>query len=181
MFCYDYYLMEKINQPLRVNEQIVRGIAIEVFTLSVIIILLGFSVLSEFTQIACYLSAAITAFLFIDFLTRAFASSDFSLLAMASKVLSKSIFRFPFRMILLKPRKFAAGIGAAISASALVMHYFDSIHLVQILMGIPAVFSFLEWAFGFCAGCRIFALLVKAGIFREDLCDDCILPGGEGI
>ena len=31
----------------------------------------------------------------------------------------------------------------------------------------------LEAAFGFCLGCRIFAILMRTGIIPEDVCEDC--------
>jgi hypothetical protein len=174
--------MEKINQPLRVNEQTVRGIAFQVFTLSVITVLSGFSgIYEKFPQPVIAVPVAITAFLFMDFLIRAIAPSRYSLLAFASKRLNRYIFRFPVRMILLRPKKFAAGIGAVLSGCSLAAVYLDYIPVMQILMSLLAVFSFLEGALGFCAGCRIFALLIKAGLFREELCEDCVLPGGGGI
>jgi len=116
----------------------------------------------------------------MDFLTRAFASSRYSLLSIVSKKLNRYIFRFPVRMILLRPKKFAVGIGAVLSGCSLAMLCLNYIPLMQILMSMLALFSFIEGAFCFCAGCRIFAPLIKTGLFREDLCDDCVLPGGGG-
>jgi len=31
----------------------------------------------------------------------------------------------------------------------------------------------LEAALGYCLGCKIFALLIRAGVLPEDVCKDC--------
>ena len=33
--------------------------------------------------------------------------------------------------------------------------------------------AFLEAAFGFCLGCKIFAVLIRAGIVSETVCEEC--------
>ena len=33
--------------------------------------------------------------------------------------------------------------------------------------------AFLEAAFGFCLGCKVFALLMKGGIIPESVCEEC--------
>ncbi len=40
-------------------------------------------------------------------------------------------------------------------------------------MAALAVAAFLEAAFGLCLGCRAFALLMRAGLVPEQVCEDC--------
>ena len=72
------------------------------------------------------------------------------------------------------PKRFAQGIGAvvttAVAGLALVA---DQWALAQALLGLIAVFAFLEAAFGFCVGCKIFALLMRAGVIPASVCERC--------
>ena len=33
--------------------------------------------------------------------------------------------------------------------------------------------AFLEAAFGICLGCKVFSLLMRAGVIPESVCEDC--------
>lgn len=73
-----------------------------------------------------------------------------------------------------KPKRFAQGIGAAVTTVAVLSWYglgWEGFALV--LAGLLVVFATLESVFGFCVGCRIFALLVKVGVLPEQACLDC--------
>jgi hypothetical protein len=39
---------------------------------------------------------------------------------------------------------------------------------------VMAVFPLLEAGFGFCVGCKLFALLARLGLVRPDVCVDCV-------
>ncbi|MBU0936509.1 MAG: DUF4395 domain-containing protein [Spirochaetes bacterium] len=161
--------------PERVGEQIVRGIAAFVCVLLASAIVL--SILSGLPVIA----ACIAFVLFIDFSLRAGGLAKISVLAMLSRLLQGKLFFFARRAIVLKPKKFAAAIGALLCLAALALWLFRLYTLQYAVLLVLLVFSFLESAFRFCAGCKIFALLVRLGLAREDICEECILPGGEGI
>jgi hypothetical protein len=45
--------------------------------------------------------------------------------------------------------------------------------LAQILLGLIIVAAGLESIFAFCIGCRIFAVLMWAGIVPEQICEEC--------
>lgn len=153
--------------PFRVNEQGVRGVALQVFLLSVI------SILTK--------SKIPVAILVLDFFIRVTLSPGFSPLALISRSIIVPITRFKLRIVAYKPKRFAAGIGATMSLLALILFSIGNVSVGVIVLGILSIFSFLEFAFAFCAGCKIFALLIKAGIFSEELCEDCVLPTGDGI
>jgi hypothetical protein len=43
----------------------------------------------------------------------------------------------------------------------------------QIVLGLMASAAFLEAAFGLCLGCKVFALLMKAGVVPAEVCESC--------
>jgi len=47
---------------------------------------------------------------------------------------------------------------------------------VTVIGVVMVVFPALEAGFGVCVGCRLFALLARAGVVREDVCVDCVRP-----
>ena len=63
------------------------------------------------------------------------------------------------------PKRFAQGIGAVCTVTAavfaLVLGWTTA---ADVLLGMILVFATLESAFGICVGCRIFALLMRAGV-----------------
>ena len=72
------------------------------------------------------------------------------------------------------PKRFAQGIGATLSVSAAVAHFgFGSTGLALVLVAMITVAASLEAVVGFCLGCKIFALLMKAGIVPEETCEAC--------
>ncbi|HRA35077.1 MAG TPA: DUF4395 domain-containing protein [Acidimicrobiales bacterium] len=72
------------------------------------------------------------------------------------------------------PKRFAQGIGATLSVSAAVAHIgFGSTGLALVLVAMITVAASLEAVVGFCLGCKLFALLMKAGIVPEETCEAC--------
>jgi hypothetical protein len=71
------------------------------------------------------------------------------------------------------PKRFAQGIGVAFSVTASVLWLVGAPTATRIVVGMLAGAAFLEAAFGFCLGCKIFGLLMKAGVIPEDVCEDC--------
>ena len=71
------------------------------------------------------------------------------------------------------PKRFAQGIGVAFSATASVLWLAGAPTAARIVVGMLAGAAFLEAAFGFCLGCKVFGLLMKAGVIPEDVCEDC--------
>jgi len=72
------------------------------------------------------------------------------------------------------PKRFAQAIGVAFSSTAVVLWFWFGSHpaaLVVIAMLTGA--AFLESAFGYCLGCKVFGLLMKAGIVPDDVCTAC--------
>lgn len=71
------------------------------------------------------------------------------------------------------PKRFAQGIGVAFSVTASVLWLAGAPTAARIVVGMLAGAAFLEAAFGFCLGCKVFGLLMKAGVIPEDVCEDC--------
>lgn len=72
------------------------------------------------------------------------------------------------------PKRFAQGIGAAFSLTAAALAFgFGRERAAFGLVGVLGLFAALESAFGFCLGCRVFAVLMRLGIIPEEVCADC--------
>jgi hypothetical protein len=72
------------------------------------------------------------------------------------------------------PKRFAQAIGAAVTVSASVLFYgFGLAGVAYGLIGMLVVFATLESVLGFCVGCRVFALLMRAGLISEAVCAEC--------
>jgi Domain of unknown function (DUF4395) len=71
------------------------------------------------------------------------------------------------------PKRFAQGMGVAFSVTALLLTIFGLWWVAQIVLGMLAVAAFLESALGLCLGCKAFALLMRAGVVPEEVCEKC--------
>ena len=72
------------------------------------------------------------------------------------------------------PKRFAQGIGAVVSVTVAALALgLDRWGQAQGLLGILAGFAFLEAAFGFCLGCKVFALLMRTGVIPQSVCERC--------
>jgi Domain of unknown function (DUF4395) len=72
------------------------------------------------------------------------------------------------------PKRFAQGIGATLSVTAMVAHFaFGATTLALALVALVTVAATLESVLGFCIGCKVFALLIRVGIIPEGVCAAC--------
>ena len=72
------------------------------------------------------------------------------------------------------PKRFAQAMGAVMSSAAAVLWLgFGSEGAAQIVLGVLIAAASLESFVGFCVGCQIFALLMRAGIVPEEVCERC--------
>jgi hypothetical protein len=72
------------------------------------------------------------------------------------------------------PKRFAQGIGATLSVAAIVAHFaFGATTVAVVLVALILVAATLESVFGYCLGCKIFALLMRTGIVPESVCEAC--------
>jgi hypothetical protein len=72
------------------------------------------------------------------------------------------------------PKRFAQAIGVVFSTTAVVLTYgFDQWGPAQVVLALLMSAAFLEAAFGYCLGCKIFGLLMRAGIVSDAVCERC--------
>ena len=72
------------------------------------------------------------------------------------------------------PKRFAQAMGTVMSSGALLFGLILGDHTVAdvlLVLFIPA--AGLESIFGYCIGCRVFALLMRAGLIPADVCHEC--------
>jgi len=72
------------------------------------------------------------------------------------------------------PKRFAQGIGATLTASAVVLHFvFGATTAADVLVAMVLVAATLESVFAYCVDYKLFALLMRAGVIPEDVCEEC--------
>ncbi len=72
------------------------------------------------------------------------------------------------------PKRFAQGIGATFSVSAAVLALGPDLRTpAYLLLGLLIVAATLESVFGLCLGCKAFAVLMRAGVIPEEVCERC--------
>lgn len=128
----------------RINEQVARLNAF--FTVFLVLLFISFRFWPG------------VAFLFIDFLLRGFVDSKYSLMAVASKWISKQMNLSP-KMINAGPKIFAAQVGAFLSIFILTAFAMGCHNICLVIAGVLGVFSFLESAFGICVACKLYPLI----------------------
>ena len=73
------------------------------------------------------------------------------------------------------PKRFAQGIGAVLSVTAAILALgFGEATAGYGLLGLIAVAATLESVFAFCIGCKLFALLMRAGLIPQSVCLRCV-------
>ncbi|QEO13312.1 DUF4395 domain-containing protein [Agromyces intestinalis] len=65
-----------------------------------------------------------------------------------------------------RPPTFAQGVGFAVTVVGVVLGAFGLSAAVPIAAGLAFVAAFLNAAFGYCLGCQIYLLLVRARVIR---------------
>jgi Domain of unknown function (DUF4395) len=71
------------------------------------------------------------------------------------------------------PKRFAQAIGVAFSTTALVLALGVGAGPAKVVIAMLTIAAFLEAAFGFCLGCKVFAILMKLGAIPESVCAEC--------
>jgi Domain of unknown function (DUF4395) len=82
------------------------------------------------------------------------------------------------------PKRFAQAIGATLSVGAVIAHFgFGETGVAYVLVGMIIVAATLESVFGYCLGCKFFAVLIRFGVVPEEICERCnnIWAGAPGI
>ncbi len=72
------------------------------------------------------------------------------------------------------PKRFAQGIGATLTVAAAILALgFGEQTAANVLLALVIVAATLESVFAFCVGCKIFALLMRAGVIPAGVCESC--------
>jgi hypothetical protein len=78
------------------------------------------------------------------------------------------------RLVAGPPKRFAQSIGAVLSTAAAVASLgFGADALADVLLAVLVLAAGLESIFGLCIGCRLFALLMRAGLVPATVCAEC--------
>jgi hypothetical protein len=151
--------------PNPVNEVAARTVAAGVLVLTTATILLSTLAGSGWLWL--------TAVLAYGFVARALAGPRLSPLGqLATRVVAPRI-GHP-KLVAGPPKRFAQAMGAAMSLTAVVLHFgFGADTGALIVLGLVVVAATLESVFGFCVGCTVFAGLMRAGLVPEETCAAC--------
>ena len=147
--------------PKLVSAPVVRITAVQVFLLSLL-------TLSLRTPWLALIPAA-------DFALRSLILPRLSPFAFVSRRLIVPVFHLKGRAISYPPKRFAALVGLSLSGLGFVFGLTGLIIPFYICFSVLGLFSFLEAAFDFCAGCKIYVLLMHWGIIPPESCPDCHL------
>ena len=81
----------------------------------------------------------------------------------------------PPRYVSGPPKRFAQGIGAALTTTAAVLALgFGATTAAAALLAALVLAAALESVLAFCIGCRAFGLLMRAGLVPADVCAECL-------
>jgi hypothetical protein len=151
--------------PNPVNEVAARTVAAGVLVLTTATILLSTLAGSGWLWL--------TAVLACGFVARALAGPRLSPLGqLATRVVAPRI-GHP-KLVAGPPKRFAQAMGAAMSLTAVVLHFgFGADTAALIVLGLVVVAATLESVFGFCIGCTVFAGLMRVGLVPEETCAAC--------
>jgi hypothetical protein len=147
--------------PELVSSPVVRTTAAQVFILSLLALLLR--------------SPWLALILVADFALRSLIFPRISPLAFVSRNLIVPAFQLKGRAISYAPKRFAALIGLGLSGLGFIFGLSGLIIPFYACFTVLGFFSFLEAALDFCAGCKIYVLLMSWGIIPPDSCPDCHL------
>jgi hypothetical protein len=148
-----------IGFPNPVNEKAARSVAAGVVVLSAITLITNWHWL--LTPIA------------LGFIARVATGPRLSPLGqLATKVIAPRLGE-P-RLVPGPPKRFAQAIGATVTSIAAIASLALGWHAVgTVALVIMVVFATLESAFGLCVGCKLFALLMRAGVIPPETCEAC--------
>lgn len=106
------------------------------------------------------------------FWARVLAGPRFSPLAqLATKVVAPRL--GPPREVAGPPKRFAQGMGAAMTTLGVAALAFGWTTGTTVLLAMLVTAATLEAALGLCIGCQVFAGLMRAGVIPETVCVEC--------
>lgn len=145
--------------PSTVNEKAARTVAFVVMLVGVVALATG--------------SHWLLAVLAYGFLARVLAGPKFSPLAQFAVRVAAPRLGEP-KPVPGPPKRFAQGMGLAMTATGAVLALGFGLHgAADALLVALIVAAGLESALGFCLGCKVFGVLMRAGLVPDDVCAQC--------
>jgi hypothetical protein len=145
--------------PNPVNEKAARVVAAGVFVLSIVTL-----------ATSAYWIAAVLAY---GFIARVLSGPTVSPLGQAATRVLAPRLGAP-KPVAGPPKRFAQAIGAVVTVAAALFALAAGDHTVaDVLLGLMILASGLESIFAICIGCRLFSLLMRAGLIPESVCAEC--------
>ncbi len=146
--------------PNPVNEIVARLVAAGVMLLAVTYLLTGWTV--------------VVVALAAGFVARVLFGPRVSPLALLVNRVIVPRLGWAERLVPGPPKRFAQGVGAALTVPAAVLAVgAGQVGAAQLLVACVVVAASLESILGFCLGCRIFAVLMRVGIIAPSVCEAC--------
>ncbi len=71
------------------------------------------------------------------------------------------------------PKRFAQGMGAAFSTGGVIAWALGAPTVAAVLLAMLLVAATLEAVFALCLGCKVFGLLMRAGVVPDEVCAEC--------
>jgi hypothetical protein len=71
------------------------------------------------------------------------------------------------------PKRFAQAMGATFTVAAMLAWALGNDLVAEVLLGLLLAPAGLEAIFGYCVGCKIFALGIRIGLVPEEVCLEC--------
>ncbi|MFM7068372.1 MAG: DUF4395 domain-containing protein, partial [Actinomycetes bacterium] len=71
------------------------------------------------------------------------------------------------------PKRFAQGIGVGFTVTASALWLSGAHGPAKVVLTMLIAAATLEAAFGFCCGCKVFSLLIRAGLVPQSVCEEC--------
>jgi hypothetical protein len=145
--------------PRTINEKAARVVAGVVMAAAVLILATGWHWL--------------LVVLAYGFLARVIAGPTFSPLAQFATRVAAPRLGEP-KLVSGPPKRFAQGMGFAMTATAAVLALgFGATGAANVLVAAMVVAAGLEAVFAFCLGCKVFGLLMRAGVVPDEVCAEC--------
>jgi hypothetical protein len=152
-----------IGFPNPVNEVAARTVAGGVVVLSLATLLLSFA-----DERFLWLTVPIA----LGFVARVLTGPKLSPLGqLATKVVAPRVGHE--KLVPGPPKRFAQGIGAAVTVLSVVLVALGFVLGPQVLLAMMVGFATLESVFSICVGCIVFGYLMRRGIIPADVCEAC--------
>lgn len=157
--CHTHSMRSIAGFPNPVNEKAARVVAGCVLVLGVVALASGWKWL--------------LALLAVGFWLRVLAGPRFSPLGqLATKLVAPRL--GPPKLVAGPPKRFAQLLGALMTSAAAILALAFGLDTAADVLTVALIAAAgLESLFGLCIGCRLFALLMRAGLVPEEVCAEC--------